>query len=254
MAASVARAQTNAATPVLVELFTSEGCSSCPSADELLRRLDGLQTDHGQLIVALSEHVTYWNRLGWSDPFSSEIFTDRQNTYGDRFHLESVYTPQIVVNGDREVLGSDRDAVITAVNAQRGMSRATLKIATIAPDNGGFIVTYQASGVMSGDKVQLFGAIADDMDSSMVSRGENAGRVLKHTAVVRSLVSFGSIQTGLPATLRFPASARGAIRPGAPMHLVLFAQEAGQGQVLATAMGALPEPAARDNASVAEVH
>jgi hypothetical protein len=240
MAATVAVAQSKTATPVLVELFTSEGCSSCPPADDLLRKLDGLKTDHGQVIVALSEHVTYWNRLGWADPFSSEIFTQRQNNYSDRFHLDSVYTPQVVVNGDREVLGSDRAAILTAVNVQSGMSKATLKIDSVVPDNGGLIVTYEATGVSPADKLQLFAALADDMDSTEVPRGENAGRVLKHVAVVRSLVSFGALQTGPPATMRFPASARGDRKPGAAMRIVLFAQSAGQGQVLATAARALP--------------
>ena len=209
----------NTLTPVLVELFTSEGCSSCPPADDLLGKLNGLKTDHGQVIVALSEHVTYWNQLGWSDPYSAEIFTERQNTYGDRFHLDSVYTPQIVVNGDREVLGSDRDAVLTAVNVQSGMSKETLKIDSVVLDNEALVVTYEASGPMPVGKVQIFAALADDLDSSQVARGENAGRVLKHVAVARSLVSFGTLQTGSPAVIRLPAAARGPRQPGAPMHI-----------------------------------
>ena len=79
---------------VLVELFTSEGCSSCPPADALLQQVNGKYSDAGQLIVGVSEHVTYWNSLGWSDPFSSPIYTERQEAYGQRFHLDSVYTPK----------------------------------------------------------------------------------------------------------------------------------------------------------------
>jgi len=93
---------------VLVELFTSEGCSSCPPADALLRAIDGKRTEAGQLVVGISEHVTYWNRLGWADPFSSDVYTARQDGYRSHFRLDSAYTPQVVVNGEREVLGSDR--------------------------------------------------------------------------------------------------------------------------------------------------
>jgi hypothetical protein len=89
---------------VLVELFTSGGCSSCPPADALLQKVNGKYSDAGQLIVCVSEHVTYWNGLGWSDPFSSPAYTERQNAYGQRFHLDSVYTPQIVVNGRSRLL------------------------------------------------------------------------------------------------------------------------------------------------------
>jgi hypothetical protein len=87
---------------VLVELFTSEGCADYPPADALLRQIEGKQTESGQLIVGISEHVTYWNQLGWSDPFSSDTYTERQTAYGQRIHLDSVYTPQMVINGEEQ--------------------------------------------------------------------------------------------------------------------------------------------------------
>src|ERR1700722_14677783 len=104
---------------VLVELFTSEGCSSCPPADALLRQVNGTQTSEGQLIVGISEHVTYWNSLGWSDPFSSSTYTDRQNAYGARFGLDSVYTPQMVVNGTEQFVGSDRSSLANAIRKEQ---------------------------------------------------------------------------------------------------------------------------------------
>jgi hypothetical protein len=100
---------------VLIELFTSEGCSDCPPADELLRQVSGCQTEDGQLIVGISEHVTCWNSLGWRDPFSVDQHTERQNAYCTHFGLESVYTPQMVLNGREQFVGSDRRALVAAL-------------------------------------------------------------------------------------------------------------------------------------------
>src|ERR1700679_2585440 len=107
---------------VIVELFTSEGCSSCPPADKLLRQVHLKETGAGQMIVGISEHVTYWNNLGWKDPYSAQVFTDRQSVYASRLSLEGPYTPQMVVNGRDQFVGSDRGRLQRALadDVQRG--------------------------------------------------------------------------------------------------------------------------------------
>ena len=218
--------------PVLVELFTSEGCSSCPPADALLKKINGYHVSSGQLVVALSEHVTYWNRLGWADPFSAETWTDRQSRYSDRFHLDSVYTPQVVVNGDAQMSGSDAQGILRAVRAEGPASPLELHIdaASAAPD--AISVTYTVKGSASG-AVDLYAVIADDMATSSVLRGENSGRTLMHVAVARNLTRVGSVKADGTATISLHAPAVIKGQPETPRHLVLFAQAAGQGKVLA---------------------
>src|ERR1700723_4794887 len=132
---------------VLVELFTSEGCSSCPPADELLRKVNGSQTSAGQLVVGISEHVTYWNSLGWSDPYSSSLYTERQNAYSERFHLEGVYTPQMVINGAEQIVGSDRAALLHAVQQEGAQQpRISLRILSFSVAANTLTVNLATSG------------------------------------------------------------------------------------------------------------
>src|ERR1700689_2960702 len=148
---------------VLVELFTSEGCSSCPPADALLRQIDGTQTSAGQLIVGISEHVTYWNSLGWADPFSSLIYTDRQNSYGEKFGLDSVYTPQMVINGAQQVLGSSRDAVTRAIQKENEQpARVTLHVLSTSVVENTLTVKFSAMGDASSQGADVVAVIADD--------------------------------------------------------------------------------------------
>jgi hypothetical protein len=216
---------------VLVELFTSEGCSSCPPADALLRQLNGKSISSGQLIVGISEHVTYWNSLGWTDPFSASAYTDRQNSYGSRFHLDSVYTPQIVVNGEQQVLGSDSNAVLRAVRETDHPGQLAVHIISTAVTGGSLVVTYSINGSASGHSADLFAVLVDDVVQSNVKRGENSGRNLVHVSVARSITRIATVKD-FPAaetTARLPL---GADPHSSARHLVLFAQSAHLGPVL----------------------
>ena len=216
---------------VLVELFTSEGCSSCPPADALLRMLDG-KRESGALVVGLSEHVTYWNSLGWADPFSQEAFTARQDGYGARFGLDSVYTPQMVIDGKTQVLGSDRAAVAKAIDALPAARAASVHIDSVATSAKGLAVTFTVGGAFQGN-ADVYAVIADDMARSSVSRGENSGRTLDHVSVARSFTRVATVKDGktITVSLAMPAVVKG--QPETKRHLVLFAQESGLGEVLA---------------------
>jgi hypothetical protein len=210
---------------VLVELFTSEGCSSCPPADALLRQVNGTQTSGGQLVVGISEHVTYWNSLGWSDPFSSSVYTERQNAYSERFHLEGVYTPQMVINGAEQIVGSDRAALLRAVQQEEeARPRMSLRIVSLSVAQNTLTVNFSTSGELPAHGADLIAVLADDSDRSSVLHGENSGRLLAHVAVARSISRVARVQAVGERTFE---STQGH-------HLILFAQTPGNGRVLGT--------------------
>jgi hypothetical protein len=219
-------------TPVLVELFTSEGCNNCPEADTLLQKLDGMQTVTGQRIIAISEHVTYWNQLGWADPFSNEAFSDRQNTYGENFNEDEIYTPQVVVNGVQAELGSDRKAVLAAVSFQALPSPVTIQVLSARPAGGNLYVAYLTSGNVPAGSAEIFAALVDDADTVHVEHGENAGRTLTHVSVVRSFGKGALLKPGQQSILTLPLPGPPAPPAATGQHLVVFAQAAGQGRVI----------------------
>lgn len=173
------------ATHVLLELFTSEGCESCPPADELLIQLVRTQPVAGVRIVGLSEHVDYWNKLGWVDPFSSVRFTNRQTAYATALH-DDTYTPQAVIDGRFAVVGSSRTDVLAAIRKAAGLPKAAVELAW-TPD---LQITIPANPVAADGDV--FVAITEDRLTSNVRRGENEGRVLNHDAVTRRVSSLGT--------------------------------------------------------------
>ena len=192
------------AVTIVLELFTSEGCSSCPPADRFLQKLIESQPAADVQIVALGEHVDYWDRLGWKDRFSSAHLTARQQTYGTRFNLESVYTPQIVVDGRTELVGTDASAARRAIDAARARPHGVVKIA-INPASQALRVTVTASELpplSRGDHADIVLAITEDHLTSEVKRGENQGRVLTHAAVVRHLAAIGEADAAAPSTVQ----------------------------------------------------
>lgn len=224
----------------LVELFTSEGCSSCPPADALLRQLNNTHTQDGTLVVGLSEHVTYWNRLGWTDPFSADTWTQRQQAYATRFHLESAYTPQAVVNGEHELVGSDKPALLQALqlsgNAARKAANTAPLLRILSTQRTGHMlhVRYAVDNAAAPSNTGIFAVIAADAAPSHVLRGENAGHTLNHTAVAQSLQRLGTVSSGAAirtADIPIDIAAPAGVQP-ATQHLVFFAQEEGQGPAL----------------------
>ncbi len=225
-------------TAVLVELFTSEGCSSCPPADAFLARLGKDQPIPGVEIIALEEHVDYWDHQGWKDPFSSATFTTRQQRYSNLFRNESIYTPQMVVDGRFEFVGTDTRRAGAAIIEG---SRAPKASVDIKPAPAALSVRVDnVPPISRGDTAEVWLAIVEDNLSSDVSRGENAGRQLPHRGVVRSLVAIGKADPR-----RSPAfSAEPAIKiekAWQPENLrgVVFVQERLGRRVLGVAVTAL---------------
>jgi hypothetical protein len=178
--------------PVLVELFTSEGCSSCPPADALLMDLDLHQPVAGAEVIALGEHVDYWNELGWKDRFSSAEYTQRQERYASHFHLGSAYTPQMVVNGRTEFVGNDQSRAASVIGAA-ARQRSTKAAIAIGVSGDAVDVNITNAGPRPLD---VFLALTESDLSTQVGRGENHGRLLHHTAVVRDLRKLGRTSSG----------------------------------------------------------
>jgi hypothetical protein len=179
--------------PVIVELFTSEGCSDCPPADAVLKHLQDTQPVPGAEIIVLGNHVDYWNHDGWTDRFSTRELTQRQEEYGTSFKLDSVYTPQMVVDGKAEFNGQDEPHAKRAVAAAINDPKANVSVTR--PENGDNALNIQIDSIPeSAKRAQVFLAITEDHLQSNVGKGENSGRVLNHNGVVRDLRSIGSAQ------------------------------------------------------------
>jgi hypothetical protein len=191
--AATAVAQTRATSPVVLELFTSEGCSSCVSADTLLTQIERGQVQwRGPMnVITLGEHVDYWDSADWRDRFSSPLFSSRQQDYGRAFHAQDVFTPQVVVNGQAQCVGSDLPCIQRAVQEASHAPQATVEIrAGSAADVVSVRVQHLPEGAGAADVLL---AITESGIGSNILGGENRGRRAIHTAVVRSLTQLSRL-------------------------------------------------------------
>ncbi|MGO8670724.1 MAG: DUF1223 domain-containing protein [Capsulimonadaceae bacterium] len=223
-------------TPVLVELFTSEGCSDCPPADRVLAALQRDQPVPDATIIALAEHVDYWNNTAWTDRFSSGRYSERQQDYVRHFRLDSAYTPEMVVDGRREFVGSDEGAAREAVEAA-----AILPHANVSESVEGFAdneirvrLTVKSLPPAGTGPIDIFAAVTEDGLRSVVDGGENGGRTLTHEAVVRVLDPIGTISGPT-----FEAETQIPVQPGwrpRSLHVVAFAQDRSTGAILGSSI------------------
>ena len=212
--------------PALVELYSSEGCSSCPAAEALLRE----RAARDESLVALEFHVDYWNSLGWADPFSSPAFSDRQSRDAAFAGTEQVYTPQAVVDGRARFVGSDRAALDGAIAAAHDDGKRPL---AVSAEEGKLVVV--GANVPGGE---LWVAVTESGLQTAVPRGENQGRVLRHAPVVRSFRELGSVPTG--GWTRDVALALDSAWVRARLRVVAAVQDPRTGRILALGSARLP--------------
>lgn len=215
---------------VVVELFTSEGCSSCPPADALLRKLAENPSSAGAQVIPLGFHVDYWNHLGWKDRFSDAAWSRRQEGYARKFHLDGPYTPQMVIDGSSELVGNDQSGVTKAIAAAAAQPQpADVQLGLGADDKLAVKITAPSSA--AGD---VWLAVTENNLSNQVSAGENNGHTLRHSAVVREFRRVGTLQAG-----SFAQTIPIAIHPDwkrSDLLVSIFVQQAGQGPVLGAAV------------------
>lgn len=221
---------------MLVELFTAEGCSSCPPADHFLEQLDTAQPIRGAHLIVLSEHVDYWDGQGWPDPYASKAFTERQTAYERSLKVSEPFTPQFIVDGTTDMRLSRRERISGQLLAAAVAPKIPVSIESLQVGGG---AAPAISGVVrvakmtEGHTCELFVAVALDHADTKVLRGENRGQHLTHVAVLRELASVGTVEAG--ADSRQPFSL--ALRPGlgAPLRVIAFLQQPGLGAVLGAA-------------------
>ena len=226
------------ANPILVELFTSEGCSSCPPADEFVQKLDTLQPVAGAQLIVLSEHVDYWDHDGWKDPNSSHALTERQGAYVRMLGLSTPYTPQIIIDGAREVKIGDPQAIEKVFQQAVASPKVLVHMSgvTVDPGNPDLLHAHvNADGTTVKHNAEVFIAVALDHVESQVLHGENSGRHLTHIAVVQQITKIGKLNKGSS----FAEDVQLKLKITTPLEnlrLVAFVQESGHGKLLGASL------------------
>jgi hypothetical protein len=230
-------------TPVLVELFTSEGCSSCPPADALLQKLDRSQPAPNANLVVLSEHVDYWNDGGWNDPYSAREFSIRQRDYAQRFRLDGPYTPQMIVDGSAQLVGSDEHQTILAAEGAAKVAKLPVVLSAIRLEGANTVAVHievsPSNAFKKPPSGQVWLALADESDQSHVRHGENGGRTLTHVAVVRDLAKVGALDRSGAFSGDAKVDVKGANIKN--LRVVAFVQENNAGRVVGVAMDRLSD-------------
>lgn len=225
--------------PVLVELFTAEGCSTCPPAEAMAQKMEQ-QVLPGADVIVLEEHVDYWNQYGWIDPFSSGEWTERQRDYVSKLADKSPYTPEMVVNGQTQFVGNNGREAQAAI--EKAVHEPETNIAVEGKqdpkDSGDFDVSVgELQGNTPGDTAEVWLAVTEDGLHSSVTRGENAGHVLNHAAVLRSLRKIGVAQAKGDKT-SFAGDARVKFKSDwkrENLRVVVFVQEKKSRKILGAA-------------------
>jgi hypothetical protein len=235
MPPDVGKAPNAGKTPILLELFTSEGCSSCPPIDTWAERIDAAQPIQGAQLIILSEHVDYWDHDGWKDPFSSAQMTARQKGYATLLGLTDVYTPQVIVDGSAELLPYKTDAAKATLDKLSGepIMAVLVSSAAVAGEDLTGSVAVDGSGQNRGGDVYV--AVALDKTQTDVLAGENNGKKLTNVAVVKKIQKIGKLEKGKS----FDGTFKVKLWPGADpgnLRVVAFVQESGLGKVLGAGM------------------
>ena len=235
-----AAAQTTSASvhPVLIELFTSEGCSSCPPADVMIQKLDTYQPIAGAQLIVLSEHVDYWDHDGWKDPNSSASLTERQSDYVHVLGLNTPYTPELIVDGSKDVSANDTQKLETILKDAAATAKVSVRIGEVSVDAGNPTVLrthIDTDANFDKHNADVFVAVALDHVESQVLRGENGGHHLTHVAVVQQITKVGKLQKGKA----FGQDVELKLKPGTDpknVRLIAFVQETGLGKLLGAAL------------------
>jgi hypothetical protein len=227
--------------PVIVELFTSEGCSSCPPADAYIAKLEAIQPIPNTQIIVLEEHVDYWNSDGWIDPYSSREWTLRQQEYAATLGNKNPYTPQLVVGGQKELLGSREDLVTQAIEtaaASPAAARVSVSVAASAKANNedASVSVDQLNAGKHGDRPEVWIVVTESGLHSAVKAGENSGQDVHHASIVRVLHKVGAIDTSKASSYSGTTSVH--LDPSwrrQNLHVVAFVQDRKSHQILGAA-------------------